>query len=470
LRQTVVWTVAQPHILILMTDQQRADCLRCAGHPQLRTPNIDRLAGEGMRFAQATTASPICMPARASFASGLYPHNHGIWGNKGEMPADDETFFQLLRGAGYFTVAIGKSHYYDPGRGGHMRDREGYMRARGFEFVHETTGPQATVRMDSYVTDEWKKNGLWKTIAADYRKRELPGELIVDPSPLAVEDYLDSYIGRQAEAFLGAYKHSRPLCLFVGFAGPHEPYDAPGPYAAMYRPEDAPRPIPVPEQYKTLPDRIRNKKAFEVLPQVTLDRIPQVRSSYYGKISLIDVWVGRILEAFRRRGWLDDALVVFLADHGEMLGDHGRLRKSTFHESNVRIPLILRWPGRFPANTVTDALAEIGDVFPTLLEAAGCDPSARCLGRSLWPVLRDPTSELRKYQLSEVRYGDRQIMIRSRQYKLAIDSQSQAYMLYDLALDPDEQHNLVVDESARSLKQQLRHDMHKRLEEARYGA
>jgi len=206
------------------------------------------------------------------------------------------------------------------------------------------------------------------------------------------------------------------------------------------------------------------------LPQVTLDRIPQVRASYYGKISLIDFWVGRILEAFRRRGWLDDTFVVFLADHGEMLGDHGRLRKSTFHESNVRIPLILRWPGRFPANTVTDALAEIGDVFPTLLEAAGCDPSARCLGRSLWPVLRDPTFELRKYQLSEVRYGDRQIMIRSRQYKLAIDSQSQAYMLYDLARDPDEQHNLVVDEEARSLKRELRREMHERLEEARYDA
>ena len=466
----MVWTVNQPHILILMTDQQRADCLRCAGHPQLRTPNIDRLAGEGMRFAQATTASPICMPARASFASGVYPHNHGIWGNKGEMPAEDETFFQLLRRAGYFTAAIGKSHYYDPGRGGHMRDREAYMRVRGFEFVHETTGPQATVRMDSYVTDEWKRRGLWETVAGDYRKRELPGELIVDPSPLAVEDYLDSYIGQQAEAFVGAYEHSQPLCLFVGFAGPHEPYDAPGPYAAMYRPEDTPRPIPVPEQYKALPDRIRNKKAFEVVPQVTLDRIPQVRASYYGKISLIDFWVGRILEAFRRRGWLDDTLVVFLADHGEMLGDHGRLRKSTFHESNIRIPLILRWPGRISANTVTDALAEIGDVFPTLLEAAGCDPSARCLGRSLWPVLRDPTSELRKYQLSEVRYGGRQIMIRSRQYKLAIDSQSQAYMLYDLARDPDEQYNLVVDESARSLKQELRHDMHERLEEARYGA
>jgi len=91
----------QPHILALMTDQQRADCMSCAGHTQLRTPNIDRIAREGMRFAQATTVSPICMSARASFASGLYPHNHGVWANQGELPAADETFFQLLRKAGY---------------------------------------------------------------------------------------------------------------------------------------------------------------------------------------------------------------------------------------------------------------------------------------------------------------------------------------------------------------------------------
>ena len=157
------------------------------------------------------------MPARASFASGLYPHNHGIWGNKGEMPAEDETFFQLLRRAGCFTAAIGKSHYYDPGRGGHMRDREEYMRARGFEFVHETTGPQATVRMDSYVTDEWKRKGLWETIAGDYRKRELPGELIVDPSPLAVEDYISIAIsdGRRKHSLVRTSTRSRYACSWA---------------------------------------------------------------------------------------------------------------------------------------------------------------------------------------------------------------------------------------------------------------
>jgi arylsulfatase A-like enzyme len=461
--------VTRPHILILMTDQQRADSLRCAGHLQLRTPNIDRLAAEGIRFAQATTASPLCMPARASFATGLYPHNHGIWLNRGELRDGDETFFGILRGAGYFTASIGKSHYYDPRQDGrHVRDREGYMHARGLDFVHETTGAQSTIHMQSHVTDDWKRKGVWEAVSSDYHRRELPGDLIVDPSPVGVDDYLDSYVGRQAAAFVDTYDGAAPLCLFVGFPGPHEPFDAPGPYATMYRPEDTPRPIPIPPVDATLPERIRSAEPFKIWPQSTLERIPQVRASYYGKISLIDSWVGRILEAFERKRWLDDTLVVFLSDHGEMLGDHGRLKKSTFHESNVRIPLILRWPLRIRSQSVSDALAEIGDVFPTLLEASGCAPSSRSLGRSLWPALVEPGAEIRSFQLGEVQLGDRQFMLRSRRYKLAIDSRSKAYMLYDLAHDPEEQHNLAADPAARALKLELRHALSERLEETGY--
>ena len=112
-----------PPILILMPDQLRADTMACAGHPLIRTPNMDRLASEGVRFSNAHTVSPICMPARASFINGLYAHNHHMWTNRGEMPRDDETFFHHLQAAGYFTAHVGKSHYYVHGDF-HMRDRE----------------------------------------------------------------------------------------------------------------------------------------------------------------------------------------------------------------------------------------------------------------------------------------------------------------------------------------------------------
>merc|ERR1711964_452289 len=182
---------------------------------------------------------------------------------------------------------------------------------------------------------------------------------------------------------------------------------------------------------------MRSKRDFQVSPETVLKNIAMIRANYYGKISIIDHWIGRILEAFKRKGLLDDLLVVLVSDHGEMLGDHGRIHKFTFHESSVRIPLAMSWPGRIEGNTVTNALVEIVDVFPTLLEAAGCKPSHRCLGRSLWPVIRQPDGDIRDYQLSEIdysgfrsneiEYGGRHIMIRSRRHKYVVDETAVGY-------------------------------------------
>jgi len=459
--------MSKPHILILMPDQQRADCLGCAGHPVLRTPHMDRLAAEGMRFAQTATVCPICMPARASFANGLYPHNHGMWTNKGAMPAEDETFFQLLQRAGYFTAHIGKSHYYEHVRGLHLREREPYMHARGLEYVHETTGPYATCQTASYMTDAWEKKGLWGVFRQDYRERSQLKGAMVRPSPLPVEDFMDSYVGAQAAGFVRAYRDARPLCLFVGFGGPHDPWDAPGEYASMYDPAESPPPIPVPKGSDSLPEWLRSKPDFAVSSPEVSAQASRIAANYFGKISLIDRWIGEMMQAFAERKWSDDLLVVFWSDHGEMLGDHGRIRKATFHESSVRVPLILRWPGRIPAGTVSQALAEITDVFPTLLEAAGGEPSRRCLGRSLWPVLRQPDAEIRDFQLSEIHHYGRNIMLRSRNRKYVVDEQARGFMLYDLERDPQEQNNLIG--KNHRLENEMRAALLKKLVETQYS-
>ena len=146
----------RPNVLLIMTDQQRGDALGIEGHPVLQTPVMDWIGTAGVRFSSAHTVCPVCMPARASFINGLYPHNHHMWTNRGEMPRDDETFFHHLQAAGYLTAHVGKSHYYVHGDF-HMRDREDYMHARGLDYVHETTGPWATVRTDSYMTDRWEE-------------------------------------------------------------------------------------------------------------------------------------------------------------------------------------------------------------------------------------------------------------------------------------------------------------------------
>ncbi len=152
-----------------------------------------------------------------------------------------------------------------------------------------------------------------------------------------------------------------------------------------------------------------------------------------------------------------------------MLGDHGRLRKGIFYESSLRIPLLIRWPGRIPANAVTDALVENIDVFPTLVEAAGFSATAWCAGKSLWPLLRGETSNVRQNQLSETGRALSHVMLRTPEYKFAVDGTGRAYMLFDLVHDPEEQHNLVGDASAMNVESSLRHELQHRLEHSRYA-
>jgi choline-sulfatase len=466
----------KPNILILMTDQHRADSLGIAGHPVLMTPNIDRIAAEGARFTQATTVSPICMPARAAFISGRYPHNTGMWMNSGRLPADDPTCFHLLQAGGYHTAHVGKSHYYAtksgqgatlrPASPNHMRLHEGYMRARGFDTVHETTGPRGVCWLDSYLTDRLREKGLYESYVRDSEERTRAClrprcEHLTHASPLPTEEFPDSYVGRRAVEFVENYRERKPLCLFVGFPGPHNPWDAPGDYATMYDPRAMPGPVPRPEAE---PPVARGRADLAPTPGLDPESVGRVRANYCGKISLIDHWVGRILEAFEARGWRERLCIVFWSDHGEMAGDHGRLYKCCYHESSVRVPLIVRCPGRIPAGTVSDALAETVDIPATILDAAGLEPGPRILGRSLFPAAGGKGAELRASQLSEIRHkGARNIMLRTRTHKLVLDGFGEVYALYDLATDPDEQNNLAGRPDAEGLSSELRAQLFRRL-------
>ena len=457
----------KPNILILMTDQQRADSMGCSGNPIIRTPNIDNIANQGVRFDSTYTVSPLCMPARASFISGLYPHNHNMWQNAGKLPKDDETFFHHLQKQGYFTAHIGKSHYYTHLSGEHLSEQEDYMHARGLDYVHETTGPRATLWADSYLTDYWKSKGLLKSFRQDYIKRskmkgpkgpEKTDRCPVWPSPLPEEDFIDSYIGRKAVEFIGSYQDTNPLCVFVGFGGPHPPWDAPGRYASMYDPESMPAPIPADSPGRWVPEKVlermgREKKA----KNISKENIQKAAANYYGKISLIDYWIGKILSVFDNLAGSENTLVVFWSDHGEMLGDHQCLGKKFFFESSVRVPLIIRWPSQVQKGRVCQSLVEIIDVYPTLLEVAGAVPSKRCFGKSLWPLLLDPQRNHRRAVFSEVSFfGHHNSMIRTSRHKYAVDETGVGILLYDLIEDPLEQNNLIGHPKTVQTEQNLR--------------
>jgi len=446
----------RPNILILMTDQQRADHMGCAGHPLLQTPNMDRLAAEGMRFSHCCTCSPICMPARASFISGLYPHNHNMWHNSGQLPEHEESIFRRLQQAGYRTAHIGKSHYY-PHTGQHLKDHEPYMRARGFDDLHETTGPWATCTTNSYMTDHWEQLGLLQAFREDYEKRRQHGGVAVWPSPLPEEEFMDSYIGRAAVEYLEAYDSQQPFCAFVGFGGPHEPWDAPGKYATMYDPSAMPDAIEPIDENPWVPGEVQ--RAYKRSRHEGLDpeTIGAVRANYAGKISLLDDRFGDILSVLDRRGWADDTLVVFWSDHGEMAGDHRRLHKSVFQESSLRVPLVLRWPGHINNGQLREHLTSTVDIPATILDMVGVDAGNRSQGRSLCPIMEEPLADWRNAVFSEICPGPLgHVMVRMADWKYVMTARGDSMWLGDLLSDPDELNNLVGHPAYEELEGELR--------------
>ena len=278
-------------------------------------------------------------------------------------------------------------------------------------------------------------------------KERVADATITRPAPFDEADHMDAYVGRRAVQCVDAFPENRPTGLFVNFPGPHDPWDAPGRFATMSDPAHSLPPIPIPERPRTLPDHAAAKLDFAPEPGLTAEVVAAIRANYGGKVSFVDDWCRRIFDA--ARGWRDDLLVIITSDHGEMAGDHGRVYKRTFHESALRVPLILRWPGRIPRG-MRDALVESIDVLPTVLAAIDVPQPPMSLGRSLLPVISNPAAQHRTDLLSEISYGgSRNTMLKTARHKYVIDQQGRGYMRYDLAEDLDEQHNLRLPDMVR---------------------
>jgi arylsulfatase A-like enzyme len=233
----------------------------------------------------------------------------------------------------------------------------------------------------------------------------------------------------------------------------------------MYDPSEVPSPMDYEpaEPGPWVPRRAARWQRKHRVEELTEDAVRRLRANYYGKISLIDTWVGRILEACERKGTAEDTLVVFWSDHGEMAGDHRLLFKSRFYEAALRVPLMIRWPGKVPPGTRPGALAETVDIMPTILEAVGADAPEGCAGSSLWPALRDPDARIREAVLSEVRkHGRHNSMVRTRRYKYAEDEKGRGYMLHDLERDPHECNNLIGDPDHADVEEEMRELLRRR--------
>ena len=443
----------KPNILFIMTDQQRGDAMGCSGG-WVQTPNLDRIATEGVRFTNCVTNSPVCIPARVSLATGRYPHNTGIWDNfHYDMPEDTPTWMQAIRDAGYRTSLFGKTHLHH--HSGDLRDREYLLHAYGLDDVDEIGGPRASASVLSNMTARWEKAGLWKQYRRDYQERFSRKAHLVRPSVLPIAEYADVYVGQQARQYLSTYNRPEPWFCWVSFGGPHEPWDAPEPYASMYRPEDMPEPVP---RSETSGDRPRGAldSRLENPPALTADEIAAMRANYAGNVSLIDDQIGEILQAIEARGELENTVVVSSSDHGEMNGDHGLIYKNNFLNGAVRVPLLLRTPetlGSSSAGRTSDSPVEFFDIGPTLVELAGGELRHQHFARSLCPIVGAPDSEHRPFALSEL-HGE--IMLLDQKWKMVLNASGEPYLLFDLENDPDETNNLAGANTTASVRTDLR--------------
>ena len=452
----------KPNILFIFPDQHRGDVMGCAGNPVAQTPNLDRLAAEGVTFTRCCTNSPLCMPARASLISGQYVNEHGVWSNSINGDRHGPSHVRNIRDAGYHTAVIGKTHLYVHAGAIDTRNHVHELNDWGFVDTHELTGPRATANVDSPYTDYLAEKGLLdvhREYMRDYNAAMRNGTLHPwdePPSPLPAEDHLDTYTGRTAANWIRSYKEDKPFYLQVLFPGPHDPFDSPAEYRAMYKPDD-------------MPVGIMDRPAEPVAPYVDfvlrwsgLDGMTEaqkqmLRVHYYAKVTLIDDAIGQVIRALEESGLIDNTWIIYTSDHGEMLGDHFMSHKIVFYEGALKIPCIIKPPGG-TKGWKSDALTDQLDVAASLIDIAGARPLEGSDGCSLIRQVKAgpdrPQAQRGKEAIFSEVFGFS--MVLTERYKMAIDSRTQQPVeLYDMVDDPNELHNMVKDPSLENVRREL---------------
>lgn len=439
----------RPNILMIMADQFRLTTLDGMGD-QIPTPNIKRIMDRGLVFTQSCCACPLCTPSRAALATGRYPSRCGVPVHDAVLPPEQATYYQALRKAGYRVGMAGKSDLHKADQYCGKGDVPS-MYHYGFTDPFETEGKMNSAWFKRGEDGTIRPNGPYQrylagrdparleALNADYKAymRE-KRRFYAAPSVLPDEDFLDSFIGRAACDWLEQVEDDAPWHYFVSFAGPHNPWDPPRENYEHFK--DAQLPPPIDDDLAGKPDWVKQRAAQET-GGMTAGQALNVRRCYAASVEVVDQWVGRLLDILERRGLQENTVVIFCADHGEMLGDHGLLEKKVMYEASVRVPLVISAPW-MDGRTDSDALAQLMDLAPTCLDLAGAAWDRRDMdARSLLPLMRGETGEEaqpHKVQISELLNS---LMIYDGRYKW-IRNWNDADELYDLHSDPQELHNI----------------------------
>lgn len=439
----------KPNILLIMVDQMRADCLSIMNHPVVDTPNLDQLARNGVLFRNAYAATPSCIPARASVMTGMSQAATGRVGYEDQVAWNYErTLPQELAGAGYHTQCVGKMHVY-PTRnlcGFHnVVLHDGYMHYNRFR--HQTKSVDSFEQTDDYLP--WLRERAGSDTDITDIGLDCNSSTVARPWQLAESLHPTNWVVTQSIDFLRRRDPSKPFFLKMSFVRPHPPFDPPPVYYDMYKDIAFAAPTFGDWTETKDPDRggLNPVTAKGNVPKQRLDR---ALAAYYGLITHLDHQIGRFLMTMQEYGVYDNTVVLFVSDHGELLGDHHLFRKSLPYEGSAKIPFILSDPGNLlhlQKNSQVERVVELRDIMPTLLDAAQVDIPDTVDGRSVLELCRPKKDNAwRDYIHGEHEFGEKSYQyITDGREKYIWLSQTGEEQFFDLQEDPSELHNLIGD-------------------------
>lgn len=452
----------RPNILLITCDQLRYDFLGYAGNQFVDTPNIDALAKSGVVFSNCFSNSPVCTPARIGMATGIMPSRLGSLTNNCYLEFSTPTYYQHLRDHGYYVGCVGKLDLAKPE---HQCGLQGNLpRTYTWGFTHpvecmgrmDTLGRERLLHKfepaDPY-TAELEKRDLLETFHKDML--DCKGADWLDQhlhdSYLPADAWEDTFIADRSAQWIEDIPREAPWHLFVSFVGPHDPFNPPTEYADQFRNTDVGDPIPFNPDGK--PEWIRKKAENN---NYSSDVPHKTRRQYAACIKAIDDGIGKIVEALKARGMLDNTIIMFTADHGEMLLDHNLIGKSVAYEPSIHVPFFVCGPG-IDGNRTSSALTELIDIPETICDLAGTGRRDFVDGLSVDHILSGKGTEHRSHIVSSLHSWN---TIRTETHKL-VDSINDTPELYDLESDPNESVNVFDSEKERSraLSLQMKHKL-----------
>jgi arylsulfatase A-like enzyme len=464
-----VWAAAasKPNVLLLFADQHNAEVMGCSGHPIVKTPNLDRLAAQGVRFTRAYCQDAICVPSRTALMTGLYPRTTGCLDN-GDSPGSQTRLYplqQAFQSAGYRTGCFGKRHLPRP------------TLALGWDRSATVISPQQDPSDENY--DDWiQARGQAEAFEKD-RKGSLQSDMCCHISEVKPENRIEAYTAMKAKEFLRECRQQgQPFFCWASFHGPHQPYTPPAKWAALYPVETMPLPASVNEPIDHLPPGLQNWRRNTKDPWCLAKAAEnpalyrQYIAYYFAQVTEVDHFIGEVLAELDALGLRSNTIVIYASDHGDFVARHGMIEKCAVshnvYEETLHVPLIVSWPGHFQKSAVCDSLAQLIDIYPTLLELVGLPrpPEApRLAGRSLVPVLTEGRPTGRTYAISE---NWSQVSVVTDRYKLGVWIDPTARhperdfrrkftdMLFEREKDPQELVNLAGKPESAAVEKQLR--------------